>query len=79
MSCHFYRKGRRTSFFCLLFMSVSLSIVTSFSWNYFVYTLLRTINGFTFPALFQIPFILSKSTTSGTMLVFGKAAHMIID
>ncbi len=54
------RRGRRTSFFCLLFMSVSISILTSFSPNYVVYTVLRTINGFTFPALFQIPFILSK-------------------
>lgn len=57
----FQRYGRRTSFFCLLFMEVSLSIVTCFSPNYVVFTVLRTINGFTFPALFQIPFILSKS------------------
>lgn len=54
--------GRRTSFFCLLFMEVSLSIVTCFSPNYVVFTVLRTINGFTFPALFQIPFILTLET-----------------
>nr|XP_040572189.1 organic cation transporter protein-like [Lepeophtheirus salmonis] len=51
--------GRRTSFFILLFMEVTLAIATSFSPNYVVFTVLRSINGFTFPALFQIPFILS--------------------
>ena len=52
--------GRRASFFSLLFMEVVISIVTCFSPNYVVYTVLRTINGFTFPALFQIPFIVSE-------------------
>lgn len=50
--------GRRTSFFILLFMEVTISIITSFSPNYVVFTVLRTLNGTTFPALFQIPFIL---------------------
>jgi len=54
------RYGRRTSFFTLLFMEVALSILTCFSPDYVVYTVLRTINGFTFPALFQIPFIVSE-------------------
>ena len=55
-----FRYGRRTSFFCLLFMEISISIITCFSPNYVVFTVLRTINGFTFPAIFQIPFILSE-------------------
>ena len=56
----FFRYGRRTSFFCLLFLEVTISIVTCFSPNYTVFTVLRTLNGVTFPALFQIPFILCK-------------------
>lgn len=56
-----FRYGRRVSFFSLLFMSVGLAIITSFSPNYVVFTVLRTINGFTFPALFQIPFIISET------------------
>lgn len=62
LPCFFCRYGRRHSFFCLLFMEVTLSVLTSFSPNYMVYTVLRTINGCTFPALFQIPFILSEYT-----------------
>lgn len=50
--------GRRTSFFTLLFMAVTLSIATAFSPNIIVYTIIRTLIGTTFPALFQIPFIL---------------------
>ena len=41
-------------------MEISISIITCFSPNYVVFTVLRTINGFTFPAIFQIPFILSE-------------------
>ena len=58
----FHRYGRRTAFFTLLFMEVTISIITSFSTNYTVFTVLRTLNGVTFPALFQIPFILCKYT-----------------
>ena len=63
MNWHFmfffiFRYGRRTSFFLLLTIEVFLSIVTCFSPNYVVFTVIRTLNGFTFPALFQIPFIL---------------------
>lgn len=39
-------------------MEVSVSILTCFFRNYTVFTVLRTLNGVTFPALFQIPFIL---------------------
>ena len=55
-----FRYGRRTSFFMLLFMEVTVSIITCFAPNYTVFTVLRTLNGVTFPALFQIPFILCK-------------------
>ena len=59
------RFGRRTSFFSLLFMEVSVSIITCFSPTYTAFTVLRTLNGVTFPALFQIPFILCKSASDG--------------
>ena len=42
----------------LLTIEVFLSILTCFSPNYVVFTVIRTLNGFTFQALFQIPFIL---------------------
>ena len=61
----FSRFGRRTSFFSLLFMEVSVSIITCFSPTYTAFTVLRTLNGVTFPALFQIPFILCKSASDG--------------
>ncbi|PSN42448.1 hypothetical protein C0J52_15942 [Blattella germanica] len=51
--------GRRTSFFIILFLEVNLSILTAFSPNYVIYTILRTINGLFFPAIYQIPFILA--------------------
>jgi hypothetical protein len=54
------RWGRRTSFFIILFLEVNLSILTAFSPNYLVYTVLRTVNGLFFPAIYQIPFILGK-------------------
>ena len=41
-------------------MEVTISIITCFSGNYTIFTVLRTLNGVTFPALFQIPFILCK-------------------
>lgn len=56
-----YRWGRRVAFMSTLLLMVCVSIMTSFSRNYFVYTVLRTINGLSFPAIYQIPFILSKS------------------
>ncbi|XP_076389828.1 organic cation transporter 1 isoform X1 [Megachile rotundata] len=51
--------GRRTAFFAILFLEVILSIATSFSPNYVIYTVLRTVNGLFFPAIYQIPFILA--------------------
>jgi hypothetical protein len=59
-STYIFRWGRRTSFFIILFLEVNLSILTAFSPNYVVYTILRTINGLFFPAIYQIPFILGK-------------------
>ncbi|KAK9305048.1 hypothetical protein QLX08_003746 [Tetragonisca angustula] len=51
--------GRRTAFFAILFLEVIFSIATSFSPNYVIYTALRTVNGLSFPAIYQIPFILA--------------------
>ncbi|XP_076175139.1 organic cation transporter 1 [Ptiloglossa arizonensis] len=51
--------GRRTAFFAILFLEVIISIATSFSPNYVIYTVLRTVNGLFFPAIYQIPFILA--------------------
>ncbi|XP_076629444.1 organic cation transporter 1 [Colletes latitarsis] len=51
--------GRRTAFFAILFLEVIISIATSFSPNYVIYTALRTVNGLFFPAIYQIPFILA--------------------
>lgn len=53
------RWGRRTAFLSTLVLMVWVSILTAFSPNYFVYTVLRTINGLFFPAIYQIPFILA--------------------
>ncbi|XP_043580919.1 organic cation transporter 1-like isoform X2 [Bombus pyrosoma] len=51
--------GRRTALFAILFLEVIFSIATSFSPNYVIYTALRTVNGLSFPAIYQIPFILA--------------------
>lgn len=80
------RYGRRFAFFVMLFMAISLSVAIAFSPNYIVYTILRTINGLTFPALFQIPFILclevmgpAYRTGAGMMLcTFFAVALMIL-
>jgi len=80
------RYGRRCAFFVMLFMAVSLSVGIAFSTNYIVYTILRTINGLTFPQLFQIPFILclevmgpAYRTGAGMMLcMFFAVALMIL-
>lgn len=56
-----FRWGRRISFLLMIYMAVTLSIATAFSPNYTVYMVFRAINGLTFPALFQIPYILGKS------------------
>ena len=82
----FSRYGRRFAFFVILFMATSLSIAIAFSPNYIVYTVLRTINGLTFPALFQIPFILclevmgpAYRTGAGMMIcMFFAVALMIL-
>ncbi|XP_046641550.1 organic cation transporter 1-like [Daphnia pulicaria] len=50
--------GRRISFLLMIYMAVTLSIATAFSPNYTVYMVFRAVNGLTFPALFQIPYIL---------------------
>jgi len=80
------RFGRRTAFFLLLFMATSLGVAIAFAPNYTVFTILRSINGLTFPALFQIPFILCQEvmgpayrTAAGMMLcMFFAVALMIL-
>eukprot|EP00090_Calanus_glacialis_P012639 TRINITY_DN21241_c0_g1_i1.p1 TRINITY_DN21241_c0_g1~~TRINITY_DN21241_c0_g1_i1.p1 ORF type:complete len:616 (-),score=86.58 TRINITY_DN21241_c0_g1_i1:500-2347(-) len=80
------RYGRRTAFFIMLAMEVVLSMALAFSPNYIVYTIIRTINGLTFPALFQIPFILclevmgpAYRTCAGMMIcLFFAVALMIL-
>ena len=44
----------------VLFLNVGASIATSFSPNYLVYTALRAVGGLTFPAIFQIPFVMCE-------------------
>ncbi|XP_023337932.1 organic cation transporter protein isoform X1 [Eurytemora carolleeae] len=77
--------GRRKSFFIMLFMEVTLSIALAFSPNYLVFTIIRTVNGLTFPALFQIPFILclemlgpAYRTMAGMMLCLVFAVALMI-
>jgi len=77
--------GRRSSFFIMLFMEVALSISLVFSPNYSFYTIIRTINGLTFPALFQIPFILcleilgpAYRTMAGMMLCLVFAVALML-
>jgi len=80
------RFGRRTAFFMLLFMATFLGVAIAFAPNYTVFTILRSINGLTFPALFQIPFILCQEvmgpayrTAAGMMLcMFFAVALMIL-
>ncbi|CAG0922428.1 unnamed protein product [Notodromas monacha] len=54
------RMGRRTAFFIIIGCQVTLSTLTAFSSSYAMYTVLRTLVGLTFPADFQIPFILEN-------------------
>lgn len=63
----FFRWGRRISFLLMIYMAVTLSIATAFSPNYTVYMVFRAVNGLTFPALFQIPYILGNSKTFYTL------------
>lgn len=44
----------------MIYMAVTLSIATAFSPNYTAYMAVRAVNGLTFPALFQIPYILGE-------------------
>ena len=44
----------------MIYMTVTLMIVTAFSPNYTFYMAIRTITGLTFPSLFQIPYILGE-------------------
>ena len=54
------RWGRRTGTLVILLVAIPLSILASFSTRYTMYTAIRTMVGFTFPALYQIPFILGE-------------------
>lgn len=52
------RWGRRTAFFWLLSIAVVFATCSAFSSSYVVYTVFRTLIGFTYPAIFQVPFII---------------------
>ncbi|XP_043197798.1 carcinine transporter-like [Amphibalanus amphitrite] len=51
--------GRRTGTLVIMLVAIPLSILCSFSTNFTMYMAIRTVVGFTFPALYQIPFILA--------------------
>lgn len=53
-----YRYGRRIAFFSNLVLVVFLPVISAFSPTYPFYIVMRFLMGFTFPAVFQIPFIL---------------------
>lgn len=57
------RWGRRASFFSLLMLQVTVGTASAFATNVYVYTVLRFLVGLTFPALYQIPFIVCLSTS----------------
>ncbi|XP_038218570.1 beta-alanine transporter-like [Zerene cesonia] len=53
------RYGRRPTILLMIFLEVPISIATSFSGNYWIYSGLRILCGLFFPALYQLPFILA--------------------
>ena len=55
---YFYRIGRKIALFAMIGLFLPLSIGTCFAPDYTTYTVLRSINGLNFPALFQIPLII---------------------
>lgn len=52
------RWGRKLAFFLVLGLEVFFAVCCTFPPNYEVYTAFRTLLGLTFPAIFQIPFII---------------------
>ncbi len=61
--------GRRSAFFIIVTMNVALSIATSFATDFVTFSALRTVNALTFPALFQIPFVMGKKAFSSQDLI----------
>uniref|UniRef100_A0A915PXC4 Major facilitator superfamily (MFS) profile domain-containing protein n=1 Tax=Setaria digitata TaxID=48799 RepID=A0A915PXC4_9BILA len=51
--------GRRISFFIILGILVVCGTLNSFAWNIYSFIVLRFLTGLAFPALFQLPFIIS--------------------
>ncbi|GAB6032575.1 hypothetical protein CHUAL_011464 [Chamberlinius hualienensis] len=51
--------GRRNSFFINLFFVILLPLISAFSPSYEFYVTIRFLIGFTFPGVFQVPFILA--------------------
>ncbi|VIO97102.1 Uncharacterized protein BM_BM11809 [Brugia malayi] len=51
--------GRRVSFFSILATLVICGTMNAFAWDTYSFTVLRFLTGLAFPALFQLPFILS--------------------
>ncbi|XP_037077485.1 carcinine transporter-like [Pollicipes pollicipes] len=67
--------GRRTAIVAILALEIPMAIVSAFSTSYTMYTALRFVVGLTFPALYQIPFILSLEMMGPSYRTF---AGMII-
>ncbi|XP_073988758.1 carcinine transporter [Rhodnius prolixus] len=53
------RYGRRKSFFICLFILITGNVLTAIAPNFYVWAVTRLIVGFTVPAIYQIPFIIS--------------------
>ncbi|VDM91375.1 unnamed protein product [Litomosoides sigmodontis] len=51
--------GRRASFFMILATLVVCGTMNSFAWDAYSFAILRLLTGLAFPALFQLPFIIS--------------------
>ncbi|RZF41402.1 hypothetical protein LSTR_LSTR000116 [Laodelphax striatellus] len=79
------RYGRRPALLLVLIPDVLISVMTCFSPNYMVYTLLRTLSGLFFPALYQISFVLAlelvghaQRTTIGVIIAMCFALGMCL-
>ncbi|XP_076358159.1 organic cation transporter 1-like isoform X1 [Tachypleus tridentatus] len=77
--------GRKISFLALVVTNVLLGIIAAFPSNYTAYIVYRTLIGFTFPSIFQIPFIMGlelmspdKRTFSGIVVCVFFASAMAL-
>ncbi|XP_039277763.1 organic cation transporter 1 isoform X2 [Nilaparvata lugens] len=79
------RYGRRPALLLVLIPDILISVMTCYSPNYMVYTILRTLSGLFFPALYQICFVLalelvghSQRTTIGVIIAMCFALGMCL-